>query len=259
MSERSMDLKRRWRDGEITYGAWMAIGSTAVAEIMATTGFDWVFIDTEHTAIDYDTLQNVLAGFNGSNTVPVVRVPWNDHVLIKKALDIGAEGILAPMVRTPEEARDLVAACKYPPEGRRGFGPFRASGWYRDEAYTTTANETLIVMPQIEHVDTIAVIDEVVSVPGIDAVCMGPADISGSVGVPLQIDHPAVQDAMAKVCAAASAAGLPSCLAIPFPPDVQLEWAARGARLLVATVDVNALCDATTEKLNALRKAAESA
>ncbi len=259
MSERSMNLKRRWRDGEITYGAWMSIGSTAVAEIMATTGFDWVFIDTEHTAIDYDTLQNVLAGFNGSKTVPVVRVAWNDQVLIKKALDIGAEGILAPMVRTPEETRNLVAACKYPPEGQRGFGPFRASGWYRDETYTTTANESLIVMPQIEHVDTIAVIDELVSVPGIDAICMGPADISGSAGVPLQIDHPAVQDAMDKACAAASAVGLPSCLGIPFSPDVQIEWAARGARLLVATGDVNALCGATTEKLNALRTAAGAA
>ncbi|MDP6805077.1 MAG: hypothetical protein QF902_07060, partial [Rhodospirillales bacterium] len=87
----------------------------------------------------------------------------------------------------------------------------------------------------------------------------GPVDISGSAGVPLQLDHPAVQDAMAKACAAASAVGLPSCLGIPFSPDVQIEWAARGARLLIATGDVNALCGATTEKLNALRKAAGSA
>ncbi len=256
MSARSKRLKERWRAGEVTYGAWLAIGGTAVAEIMANVGFDWVFVETEHAAIDYETLQTTLSAFNGSPTVPIVRVPWNDAVLIKRALDIGAEGIIAPMVKTVEEARTLVSACKYPPEGVRGFGPFRAAGWGRDMVeYARTANDSLIVIPQIEHIDTLPVIDALVRVPGLDAVCLGPADISASAGVLLQIDHPTVQDAMGGVCDAAAAAGLGTCLAIPCPPAVQARWAKRGARLMIAAGDVATLRQALLDRLKAVQDA----
>ena len=105
MSERSLALKRRLRAGETVFGAWLSIADPVVAEIMATSGFDYVLIDTEHAPWSLDALQTALMTFRGESTVPIVRVPWNDQVHIKQALDLGADGILAPMVRTVEEAR----------------------------------------------------------------------------------------------------------------------------------------------------------
>jgi 2-keto-3-deoxy-L-rhamnonate aldolase RhmA len=133
MSERSIALKRRLRAGETVIGAWLTIADPAVAEIMATADFDFVLVDAEHAPWTTALLQMVLMAFKGEVPVPIVRVPWNDPVHIKQMLDVGAEGILAPMVRSVGEARALIRACRYPPEGERGFGPvqMKASSSFR--------------------------------------------------------------------------------------------------------------------------------
>ena len=123
MSERSLALKRRLRAGQPAFGAWLSIADPVVAEIMATSGFDYVIIDTEHAPWSLESLQSARMTFKGEQTAPIVRVPWNDPVHIKQALDVGADGILAPMVRTVDEAQELLRACRYPPAGIRGFGP----------------------------------------------------------------------------------------------------------------------------------------
>ena len=193
MSERSAKLKQRLRQGETTYGGWLTIANPMVAEIMAGAGFDWVLIDTEHGGFSNEGLQTCLVAFNGSPTVPMVRVGWNDHVLIKQALDMGAEGILIPMVSSVEEARMAVSACKYPPEGTRGFGPRRASDYGRKtDAYVAQANDSVIVVVQIEHVNGVAAIDGILDTPGVDVACLGPTDLSGSAGVLRQFNHPTV-------------------------------------------------------------------
>ena len=167
MSVRSLDLKKRLRAGETTFGGWLTVANPVIAEIMAGTGFDWVVIDTEHGGFGNEGLMTNLIAFNGSPTVPIVRVPWNDAVRIKQILDMGADGVLVPMVNSPAEARAAVSACKYPSEGTRGFGPRRASDYGRKiDEYVAQANDGVVVILQIEHVDAVAQIDAILDTPG---------------------------------------------------------------------------------------------
>src|SRR6478609_11035644 len=233
MSERSAKLKQRLRQGETTFGAWLTVANPTVAEIMAGAGFDWVFIDTEHGGFSNDSFQNCLIAFNGSPTVPMVRVAWNDHVLIKQALDMGAEGILIPMVSSVEEARMAVSACKYPPEGTRGFGPRRASDYGRKtDAYVAQANESVIVVVQIEHVNGVADIDGILDTPGVDVACLGPTDLSGSAGVLRQFNNPIVTGGITTVINAAKARQMPASIGITFPDAEMEKWYKAGANFI---------------------------
>jgi len=184
--------------------------------------------------------------------VPIVRVPWNDHVRIKQLLDLGVEGILAPMVRTVEECRALVDACRYPPVGRRGFGPRRASNYYRDiKAYEARANEAIFVMPQIEDIATIDILDEFLDVPGIDAVAIGPNDMSGTAGLFRDAQHPRIRAAIETIAAKASARGIPVCLGVNTPPGEQRDWVKKGVRLLLVTSDLELLAGGAKARLDA--------
>lgn len=253
--ERTLRFKQKLRDGGHAIGAWLSVTDPAVAEIMASAGFDYVIIETEHSPWSLDKLQTAVMAFNGSETVPIARVPWNDQVIIKQYLDLGIEGILAPMVRTPEEAAALVAACRYPPVGRRGFGPRRASDYYKGiDTYMERANEAIFVMPQIEDVATVERIDEFVAVPGIDAVCIGPNDLSGTAGLLRQQQHPTVKGAIDRIIDTAAAAGLPACLGINTPPERQVELCRRGVRLLLATSDMDLLIRGAATALAACRE-----
>ena len=252
---RAMAFKRRLKAGETTIGGWLSLTDPVVAELMARAGFDFLLIDTEHGAWDLIALQNALMGFNGSETVPIVRVPWNDHVRIKQILDMGAEGIMAPMVRTVEECHALVRACRYPPSGARGFGPRRASNYYRNlDAYVSAANEAIFVMPQIEDVATVEVIDEFLAVPGIDAVALGPNDMSGTTGFFRQHSHPKNKGPIDKVIAHAKAADIPVCLGVTSRPSEQKELSSRGVRLLLATFDLELLAEGSRAALDNTRR-----
>ena len=260
MSARSLALKQRLQSGEATFGAWLSVSSPVVAEIMAGTGYDWVLIDTEHGAFDIESLQIALMAFNGSPTVPIVRVAWNDAVRIKQVLDIGADGILVPMVNTPAEARQAVAACKYPPLGIRGFGPKRVSGYGRNtDAYVAQANEGVIVITQIEHVDAAARIDEILDVPGIDVICMGPTDLSGSAGVLRQFDHPVVVDAIERVVTRAHARRFPVCLGVIFSDADTRRWLTKGANFILTAEDTAVFANGLSNALAHMRNLAGTA
>ena len=253
MSDRSLALKRRLRAGETVFGAWLSIADPVVAEIMATSGFDYVLIDTEHAPWSLDALQTALMTFKGESAVPIVRVPWNDPVHIKQALDLGADGILAPMVRTVEEARALLSACRYPPAGVRGFGPRRASNYHRNtDEYVANANEGVFVMLQIEDVRTVDAIDEIIQL-GVDALCVGPNDLSGSAGLLRQHDHPIVKGALDRILATAKARGVAVCTGITLPADKQGEWIERGARMALVTSDLELLVNGTAAALESVR------
>ena len=256
MSERAVDLKRRLREGATALGAWLSIADPAVAEIMAGAGFDYILIDTEHAPWSLESLQTALMAFRGVPTVPIVRVPWNDQVHVKQALDVGAEGVLAPMVRSAAEARALVAAAKYPPDGIRGFGPRRASDYGRNlDAYVVSANAATIVIPQIEHVDAAEAVEEILAVEGIDALCIGPNDLSGSAGVLRQHDHPVVRAAIDQILSAAKARGVAVCTGITLPLERQRDWIERGARLALLTSDVELLAGGAGAAVAAARAA----
>ena len=249
-------FKKRLKAGETTTGGWVTLPGPAAVELLARVGFDFLLIDTEHGAWDLIALQAALMGFNGSETVPIVRAAWNDHVRIKQLLDIGFEGIMAPMVRTVDECRALVRACRYPPLGARGLGPLRASNYYRDlDAYVSVANEAIFVMPQIEDVATVDVIDEFLAVPGIDAVALGPNDLSGTTGYFRQHAHPTNRSAIDKVIARAKAAGVPVCLGVNSKPGEQKELSLRGVRLLLAMTDFDLLARGAREALESSRSA----
>ncbi len=256
MSARSLHLKQRLARGETTFGAWLSVSNPNIAEIMAGTGYDWVLIDAEHGPFGLEGLQVALMAFKGSSSVPIVRVAWNDPVRIKQVLDIGADGILVPMVGSAAEARAAVAACKYPPEGSRGFGPKRAADYGRDtDGYTAQANASLITILQIEHVDAVAGIDEILAVPGIDVICIGPTDLSGSAGVLRQFGHPSVQRALETIVARSRARGLPVCMGVVFEPAEMARWQAKGATFVLTGEDTSLLRIAATQALQQTRAA----
>jgi 2-keto-3-deoxy-L-rhamnonate aldolase RhmA len=226
----------------VTIGAWISFAESAIAEIVAGSGFDWILIDTEHAPFSPEGLQNVLTAFNGQESLPIVRVPWNNPALIKQALDLGAGGVLVPMVNTPDEARAAVAACRYPPEGIRGFGPRRASDYYRRVAeYVASANESVLIALQIEHIKAVKGIADIVAVPGIDVICLGPNDLSGSIGLLGQIEHPSVVEAITHVLDEAARHRITTCMGMAFTPAVNQRWVSRGARFVIAAEDQTVL------------------
>jgi len=204
-------LKRKLRAGEVCLGTILALGSPAAAEIVAALGLDFVMIEGEHAAADMGTVQAMLQAMGGSDTVPVLRVARNDATLIKVALDVGVPGIVVPDVRTRADAEAAIRACKYPPAGIRGLGRSRASLWgLRAADYLQRANEETLVIPIIEHYEAIENLDEILSVPGFDAIWFGPADLSASLGLLGQPQHARVTEARQRMLDACRRAGLPA-------------------------------------------------
>jgi 2-keto-3-deoxy-L-rhamnonate aldolase RhmA len=243
-------FKARLVAGETVLGAWLTIPELSVAEIMAGAGFDYVIIDAEHAPFTVGEIQVALAGFAKSETVLLVRVPWNDHVAIKQVLDAGVDGLVCPMVRTVEEARSLIAACRYPPAGTRGFGPRRASDYYkRAKDYAATANDELVIVPQIEDARHLRELDGILALDGVDAICLGPADFSGSLGRLLDWGHPEVAGPLETVLAKAKAKGIAVCTGIVVPPDQVPGWVAKGARMPLVAADTGLLVDGSASVL----------
>jgi 4-hydroxy-2-oxoheptanedioate aldolase len=211
-NDRAIRLKQKFARGECSPGIWMRLASATTAEVIAQAGFDWVAVDLEHTPFNPETLQHMLMGFKGVNTVPLVRVPWNDHVMIKQTLDMGWDGVIVPQVNTAEEARRAVAACRYAPLGNRGFGPIRAGNYGRDRAeYVHHANESVFCVIQVENVPCLEKeAEEIVRVPGIDGIWIGPCDMSSSINCFLETEHPRIWNAVGKLFALAKQAGIPT-------------------------------------------------
>ena len=207
-------IRQKLRSGGVSWGAWLLLGSPAAAEVMAGLGYDWLIIDGEHTAVSMPQLQLMLQAMSGSDTLPILRVPSQDRAQVKVALDVGVKGIMFPMVNSREQAIDAVRACKYPPEGVRGVGPGRASGYgLRGADYVRLANDEVLVLAIIEHADALAHLEEIVTVPGIDAFFFGFADYAASIGLTGQADHPRVREVRDAVLAATRRAGVPAAYA----------------------------------------------
>ncbi|MBL0715578.1 MAG: hypothetical protein JJV98_17965 [Desulfosarcina sp.] len=181
------------RSGKPLVGTVVTMPSAAVAEVLADVGYDWLFVDGEHGPLGIGAIVSILQAVQ--HCCPcLVRIPANEEALIKRVLDAGADGIIAPLVNSAEVARRVVAWSKYPPEGRRSVGGGRAHGYGRTfDRYIQTANERVAVVVQIEHVEGARHIDAILDVEGIDAVFIGPYDLFGSLGKPGRIDDPDVQ------------------------------------------------------------------
>ncbi|NJN52906.1 MAG: 2,4-dihydroxyhept-2-ene-1,7-dioic acid aldolase [Gammaproteobacteria bacterium] len=171
-----------WRDGKQTVGGWLSIPNAYTAEVMARLGFDWLCVDLQHGLIDYTDLCSLLPAISTTETTPIVRVPWNEPYEIMKVLDAGAMGVIVPMVNNAAEARAAVAACRYPPDGMRSFGPIRAA-LYAGAGYAGEANGQVACIVMIETADGLANVGEIVATPGVDGVYIGPSDLALALGL----------------------------------------------------------------------------
>ena len=190
-------LKSRLRAGEATCGAFLQLGSHISAEILSRAGFDWLIVDMEHAPIDLDSLLRQLQAIGcSSRCTPFVRAPWNDQVSIKRILDAGAQGVVIPYVNTAEEARKAVAACKYPPEGVRGAA---LSPRQSDGSFFEKANAETVVIASVETVEAAQNLDEILQVPNLDGIFIGPMDLAVSMGCGGNADCVEVQEVIAEI------------------------------------------------------------
>ena len=198
-----------WRDGGSVINGWLTIPSAFAAETMAHQGWDSLTVDSQHGVVDYQVAVTMLQAISTTPLVPLARVPWLDSAMIMKMLDAGAYGLICPMINSRADAEALVGACRYPPQGFRSFGPLRAM-LYAGADYAQHANETILAIAQIETAEAIDNIEEIVTVPGLDAVYIGPVDLGLSLGYPPQFDHtePTIVDAIDKVVDAATRHGV---------------------------------------------------
>lgn len=237
--------------GDTLYGFWLALADAYSAEVCAGAGFDWLVIDGEHAPNDLRSILRQLQAVAPYPSAPVVRPPVGDPVLIKQLLDIGARNLLIPMVETATQARELVAATRYPPRGIRGVGSAlaRASAFSRDAEYLQHADEGVCLLLQVESATALEVLDEIAAVEGVDGVFVGPADLAASFGHLGNPGHPEVQAAIrvaaGRIRAAGKAAGI---LATDEGAARRyLEW---GYSFVAVGVDVTLLARATTALAN---------
>ena len=204
-------LKRILKEGKVALGCAVSVNSPDVAEVLSMMGFDFMIYDTEHTPLSIETVQHLMQAAKGTDTVQIVRVAWNDLVLIKRALDIGSDGLIIPWVNNRNQAIEAVKACKYPPRGLRGVGPRRASEYgAKFREYIETADEDVMVIVQIETEEAVKNVEDILSVEGVDAFIIGPADLSTSLGIPLQFNHPKFIEAITRILEAGKKAGVPA-------------------------------------------------
>ncbi len=197
---KQINLKEKLKRRELTIGSWLSWGFSPVTEVMATSGFDWLVVDMEHTAIDYSEAHQMIQTIDLAGCVPLVRVGDNEPLIIKRVLDCGAHGIVVPMINSAEEAKRAVEAAYYPPMGKRGVGLSRAQNYgVGFDAYRERSYEQTIVIVQIEHILGVNNLEEILSVEGVDGFIIGPYDLSGSLERPGQFDHPDVEMALERV------------------------------------------------------------
>ncbi len=232
-------VKAKLRQGLPSIGTWNMIGHPVVAEILAQAGFDWIALDLEHGSIDWPQAVSQMQAIQGTGCVPLCRLPVNDPVHFKWALDAGAAGVIVPMVKSVEDARCAVASAKYPPLGIRGVGVCRAHGYGAGfEAYVRDANDETLVVLQIEHIDAVNQIEDICRVDGVDAVFIGPYDLSGSMDLMGQTHHPEVEKAVTRVFRAARDAGIAAGLHIVDPrPNEITERVRDGFRFIAVGLD----------------------
>ncbi|MCB1739361.1 MAG: 2,4-dihydroxyhept-2-ene-1,7-dioic acid aldolase [Gammaproteobacteria bacterium] len=182
-------IKQMWSEGKYVTLGWLSVSHGFTAEIMARQGFDALCVDLQHGTSEMKDVAPMLQAISQTETTPVVRVAWNDPAAIMKALDLGAYGIIVPLVNNAEEAARAVAACRYPPVGMRSSGPVRAIH-YGGPDYFTKANDEIVVMAMVETKEGLANLDAICATPGLDAVYIGPADLSFALGLPPRADNP---------------------------------------------------------------------
>lgn len=262
-------FKQALAQREAQIGLWLGLANAYTAEILAGTGYDWLLVDGEHAPNDLRSILHQLQAIaSASSALPpgaraphaIARVPVGDTALIKQYLDIGAQTLLVPMVDTPEQARQLVRATRYAPEGVRGMGSAlaRSSRWQAYPRYVHEANQQVCLLVQAETVEAMANLDAIAATPGVDGVFIGPADLSASMGHPGNPGHPDVQaaihDGITRILRAGKAPGI-----LATNEAQARQWLAAGALFVAVGVDTMLLTSAAQALLARFRTGAEAA
>ena len=250
---RENKLRRIWKEGGAAINGWLAIPNGFSAETMAHQGWDSLTIDLQHGVVDYQAMVGMLQAISTTDTVPVVRVPWLEPGILMKALDAGAYGVICPMVNSREDAERLVAWTHYAPRGMRSFGPVRAQ-LYGGADYSKEANDTIVVFAMIETAAALDRIDDILSVPGLDAIYIGPSDLSLSLGCTPVLDdiEPRAQAAVEHILARAKAhdviAGIHNGT-----PETALKRIAMGFRYVTVSSDARMMAAGSHQVLAKMR------
>jgi 4-hydroxy-2-oxoheptanedioate aldolase len=240
-------LRTIWSNGGTVVNGWLQVPSSFSAEVMAHTGLDSLTIDMQHAPVDYESLVPMLQAISTTDTVPVVRVPWNDPGIIMRALDAGCYAVICPMVDTREQAEAFVGACRYPPAGYRSYGPYRAA-LYGGGDYTEYADETVVTIAMVETREALENLDGIMDVEGLDAVFVGPSDLGQNLGYgpgPVR-EEPEVVEAIDRVLAAARDRGLAAGI-FAGTPEHASRMIEKGFSFVNVSTDVRLMAGATTE------------
>jgi len=246
-------IREKLTDNAVTFGTWLAIGSSHSAEIMGRVGYDWVIVDTQHGGLSEANLLPVFQALDLTGTPALVRVPWLDPALIMRALDLGAAGVVIPMVNTAEDAARAVEAARYPPHGLRSFGPVRS--YYSADG----TPEDPVCIAMIETVEAMKNLEAIAETPGLDGLLVGPVDLALSMGLGLALQMPdAVLDAIEEVAEACSKQGLIAA-SVALGLDNAADQIRRGVSFLASGADSLFMKRAAGEDLQALREKAKLA
>jgi 4-hydroxy-2-oxoheptanedioate aldolase len=244
-------LKEKWQSGEPTYGAWLGIPSSYVAEAVSHQGFDFVCIDLQHGMIDYPDACEMILAIHAGGSVPLARVPSNELGAINRLLDAGAMGIVVPLIETVDDVRAAVRACRYPPDGARSFGPNRAA-FAAGPGYFETANENVLCIPMIETRGALDAVEEILAVPGVDAIYVGPNDLSLSLGQQPGPDNPdPYQAAYRRIAAACADAGIVA--GIQASAKLAAKHRETGYRMITISTDLGTLVRSVSRDLQEAR------
>ena len=243
-------------------GSWINSGSPVIAELMSTMGFDFLTLDVEHSAVDLPQALHIFHAIRAGNPkcLPFVRTQGVEFSFVKRYLDAGAKGIIAPLVNTREQAEELVRAVKYPPEGERGVGYCPANDYGKKlKEHFSQANEEIYCIVQIEHIDAVNNIKEILSVKGVDGAFIGPFDLSASMGLTGQFDHPDYIAARERILNACKEAGIPVGIHVVEPDPDELETRnEEGFEILAYGLDISLIpfaCASGIQRWNQLNPA----
>lgn len=258
MTDHLNPLRRVWSEGRVALNGWIHVPAIITAEAMAAAGWDTITVDLQHGTADYASLLTLLPVIEKSGAAPLVRIPWLEEGAIMRVLDAGAMGVIAPMIESPEAAARLVSACKYPPDGGRSFGPVRAKfAWGPD--YVARANAEVLPIAMVETRQGVEALDEILSVPGLGGIYIGPSDLSFSHGFAPGFDRrePEILAIIMGIRDKCRAAGIPCCLHT-MTPEYAAEMAGNGFSLLTVSGDARFVELGAAAAVGAFRKLASA-
>lgn len=250
-------FKQRLLNGERLVGFEVDLCDPCISEMVAQAGFDYLWIDTEHSAMDYHTVLLQIIAAKAGGAASVVRIPWNEPYLAKRILEMGPDGIIFPQVSSAEELKKAMDACLYPPEGTRGFGPRRACNYCSEDlfAYIDQAPDRMCRFAQVEHIDAVNNLEEMLRVPGLDGIILGPCDLSGSIGHLNDIFHPEVLALIDTCVAKCQKAHVPIGIAVGANTEKDVAfWLDRGLQFISAGSDLSAISAAAYSQCAMMRR-----